>query len=293
MSIEGNGAEAPATEAVSVEVEAQTENTEQASTEQSQNQTDEFSKKFAALSRKEKDIRTREQEYEQKLADLQAKYDAVNPAKEEADSKDELPLEYRLKRNPLKTLEELGFGYEKLTELALNDGKLPAEMQMQLMREELESDYKTKFEQLEAKLNEKETQEQEQKYDAVVNNFKTEIKQLVSSDTEKYELINASESEELVYDIISEHYNETNRILPIEEAAQAVENHLLEEFQKYSNLKKLASKGDQAQEPTLEDLRQSPTLSNDLSAQSVNSTDKKLSDEESKAMIAKMIKWAE
>lgn len=291
MSIEGNGAEAPA----NVETSAETVETEVQTTEQSteESSTPDLSKQFAALSRKEKDLRSREQQYEEKLAELEAKFNSTASIEQDNEQPNELPLEHRLKRNPLKTLEEMGFGYEKLTELALNDGKLPPEMQMQLMREELESDYKTKFEELEAKLNEKETAEQEQKYEAVVDNFKTEIKQLVASDTEKYELINASESQELVYDIISEHYNETNRILPIEEAAQAVENHLLEEFQKYSNLKKLSSKGDEASEPSLEELRQSPTLSNDLSAQSINNTDKKLSDDESKAMIAKMIKWAE
>ena len=163
MSVEGTGAEAPAAE------EGQTtEAVENQSVEQTeQTETDQFSKKFAALSRREKDIRTKEQEYEQKLADLQAKYEAVAPKQEEVNNEEQLPLEYRLKRNPLKTLEELGFGYEKLTELALNDGKLPPEMQMKLMREELESDYKKKFEALEEKLTAKELQEQELKRDVL------------------------------------------------------------------------------------------------------------------------------
>lgn len=261
--------------------------TEDQSTEQ---HSDQFSKKFAALSRREKEIRSKESEYEQKLADLEAKYNAIAPQKEEVQQKEELPLEYRLKRNPLQTLEEMGFGFEKLTELALNDGKLPADMQMQLMREELEKDYQSKFEELESKLTNKEKAEEEAKYDTVVNNFKDEIKQHVSADMEAYELINASESQELVFDIINEHYQETNRILPIEEAAQAVESHLLEEFEKFSKLKKLAPKG--AEEPT-SPFEQSPTLSNDLSAQSVNNGEKKLSDEESKARIAQLIKWTE
>ena len=38
----------------------------------------------------------------------------------------------------------MGLSYDKLTELALNDGKLTPEMQMRLMREELEGDYKSK-----------------------------------------------------------------------------------------------------------------------------------------------------
>ena len=35
----------------------------------------------------------------------------------------EVPLEHRLRSNPLKVLEELGLGYETLTDLALNDGR--------------------------------------------------------------------------------------------------------------------------------------------------------------------------
>ena len=288
MSIEGNGAEAPSVESTEA-VESQVEET--TTQETSAPAQDDFAKKFAALSRREKDIRTREQEYEARLAELNAKTDALLQKEEQpSEQKEELPLEYRIRRNPLKVLEEMGFGYDKLTELALNDGKLPPEMQMKLMKEELESDYKTKFEQLEEKLKAKEVQEQEAQLNTVVENFKKEITDLVSSDTEKYELINASDSQELVFDIISQHYEETNRILPIEEAAQAVEDHLLEEFKKYSDLKKLSS-GTEAKEP--EALRQSPTLSNDLSAQSVNSTDKKLSPEESKARAAAMLKWVE
>lgn len=293
MSLEGTGAEASTAAENTQEVVENTQETTEAQDQQTQEpQTDDFAKKFAALSRREKEIRTKEQEYEQRLAELNAKTDALHNKEDGNDQEDQLPLEYRLKRNPLKTLEEMGFGYDKLTELALNDGKLPPEMQMKLMREELESDYKTKFEQLEEKLKAKELEEQNQKLDTVVNNFKQEIKQLVSSDTEKYELINASDSQDLVFDIISEHYNETQRILPIEEAAQAVEAHLLEEFGKYSNLKKLSSGTEAIKEPEVQS-RQSPTLSNDHSAQSVNSTDKKLSDSESKALAAQMLKWVE
>ena len=93
----------------------------------------EFDKKFAALSRKEKALRDRELELEQKYGNKEK----------------ELPLERRIRANPLKALEELGLDYDKLTELALNDGRLTPDMQMKLMREELENDYREKFNNLE------------------------------------------------------------------------------------------------------------------------------------------------
>ena len=86
-----------------------------------QPQDSEFDRKFAALSRKEKALRDRELELDKKYGNKEK----------------ELPLERRIRANPLKALEELGLDYDKLTELALNDGRLTPDMQMKLMREEL------------------------------------------------------------------------------------------------------------------------------------------------------------
>lgn len=253
-----------------------------------------FSKKFAALSRKEKDLRSRESEYDSKMAELQAKIDAMEAEKNaEPEVEPELPLEYRLKRNPLKTLEELGYDLNSITEMALNDGQLSPERRMELMKEDIENDYKKKYEQLEERLNEKEKQEEEKKYEATINNFKNEIKEFVSADSEAYELIQANDATELIYDVIEEHHKDTSRILGMKEAADAVESFLEEEAKKFLNLKKfskLQGSNEETEEPTTE--RQSPiTLSNDHSAASQNKADKKLSREESIAQAASMIKW--
>ena len=48
----------------------------------------------------------------------------------------------------------------------------------------------------------------------------------------QYELIQANEANDIIYDVIEEHYNETGRILDIEEAAEAVESYLEEEAEK-------------------------------------------------------------
>ncbi len=109
-------------------------------------QRDEFSSKFAALSRKEKELRQRQQEFEAQ----QLEYEAWKTQQEEAASKKEpeLPLEYKLRKDPIGTLQELGMSYDKLTELVLNDGKLPADMQMDLMRRDLQSEYDKKLQSL-------------------------------------------------------------------------------------------------------------------------------------------------
>ncbi len=254
-----------------------------------------FSKKFAALSRKEKDLRSRESSYEQRMAELQAKLDEIEAQKQqEPEVEPELPLEYRLRKDPLGTLSEMGLDYDALTELALNDGKLSQDMQMKLMREEIEKGYQDKYSKLEERLNLKEKEEEEAQYNKVIDNFKSEIQDHVGGDSEAYELIQANEAQDLVYDVIEEHYKEEGKVLSIEEASEAVESYLEEEARKLLSLKKLSPKQEaelEAKEPSAP--RQSPvTLSNDHSAASQNQADRKLSNEESAAQAAKLLKWS-
>ena len=249
---------------------------------------DDFSRKFAALSRREKEIRAKEAEYEKRIADLENRFTVKEPEKEP-----EVPFEYKLKQNPLKALEEMGLSYDKLTELALNDGKLTPDMQMKLMREELESDYKSKYKELEDRMLEKEKSDEQRRYDEIEMGFKNEIESFVRSNNDKFELIEANEANDVVYEVIEEHYNETGKILDIQEAAEAVESYLEEEAEKLLRLGKVRSKfnpGDNEQEPQ----RQSQvTLSNAHSAQANERVARKLSDEESKSAMAKMLQWDE
>ena len=243
-----------------------------------QPQDSEFDRKFAALSRKEKALRDRELELDKKYGNKEK----------------ELPLERRIRANPLKALEELGLDYDKLTELALNDGRLTPDMQMKLMREELENDYKDKFNSLEERLNAKEKMEEEAKYDAVKQGFVGEINSFISENKSDFEYVAHNDATDVVYDVIEEHYNETGRILDIKEAVEAVESYLEEEAEKLLNLGKvknrLTSMRDEYEQPQ----RQSQTtLSNAHSAQGNERVVRKLSDEESKSAMAKMLQWDE
>ena len=237
----------------------------------------EFDKKFAALSRKEKALRDRELELEKKYG---------------GDKEKELPLERRIRANPLKALEELGLDYDKLTELALNDGRLTPDMQMKLMREELENDYKDKFNSLEQRINAKEKMEEEAKYDAVKQGFVGEIKSFVNENSTDFEYVAHNDATDVVYDVIEEHYNETGRILDIKEAVQAVESYLEEEAEKLLNLGKVKNRLTSLRDEYEPPQRQSQTtLSNAHSAQANERVARKLSDEESKSAMAKMLQW--
>ena len=248
---------------------------------------DQFASKFAALSRKEKALRDRESEYESKFEEMERRL-----AEYEANSQEpEVDWEQMLRNDPLGALEEAGLGYDKLTELALNDGKLTPDMQIAAMREEIERDYRRKFEDLEERLQAKEEAEAEEYYNNVQENFQYEINNFVRENGEDYELIAASEADGLVYDVIEEHYNDTGRILDLKEAADAVESYLEEEAGKLMKLKKLSGRLGVNPEEIFEPDSQ-VTLSNDHSAQVVyDNAQRMLSDDESKARAARMLQW--
>jgi len=248
---------------------------------------DKFASKFAALSRKEKALRDREAEYESKFEEMERRLAEYETQSQEP----EVDWEQLLRRDPLKALEEAGLGYDKLTELALNDGKLTPDMQMSAMREEIERDYRRKFEDLEERLQAKEEAEAEEYYNSVQENFQHEIGNFINENNETYELINASDANELVYDVIEEHYNETGRILDLKDAADAVESYLEEEAGKLMKLKKLSGRLDVNPEELFEPESQ-VTLSNDHAAQVVHENAQRLlSNEESKARAARMLQW--
>jgi len=247
---------------------------------------DQFASKFAALSRKEKALRDRESEYESKFEEMERKLAEY----EESQREPEVDWESMLRNDPLRALEEAGLGYDKLTELALNDGKLTPDMRLEAMRQELENDYQRKFEELEERLNAKEQSEVESDYDSVQHNFQDQISGVVMSDPDRYELVQASEASSLVYDVIEEHYNETGRVLDIEEAADAVESYLEEEAGKLMKLKKLS--GRLGIDPRELEAMEQVTLSNDHSAQvNYEGANRMLSDEESKTRAARMLQW--
>ena len=267
------------------EAETEEESQEVQEVREQEGEDDQFSRKFAALSRREKDIRAKEAEYEYRMRELEERLQELQNPPEEPQA----PIEERLRRNPFETLEELGLGYDKLTELALNDGQLTPEMQMKLMRDELENGYKSKFEELEARLSQKEEEEEYNKYESIENNFKQEIESFVNGKGE-FELINANGASDLVYEVIEEHYNDTGRVLELDEAAKAVESYLEDELEKLMSLGKVKSRFSPRQEQVFK-RQSSPTLSNAHSAQAYQRADRQLSNEESIKEAAKLIRW--
>lgn len=257
-------------------------------------ESDEFSSKFAALSRKEKAIREKESQLNAKLAEIEEKLAKLEPTQEQKPSEPELPLEYRLKKDPLGTLAELGLSFDNLTNLALNDGKLTPEMQMELLRQEIDQKYSKELDQLKNELLERDKRIEEEKYNEAINGFKTELASFINGN-ESYELIRANNAVDVVYDVIEQHFHETKNIMSKEEAANLVEKYFEDEVEKHLKLSKVKSKLEASTAPQKapnepKSAPQAPTLSNAHSA-TASKPSRQLTRDESVAAAASLLKW--
>lgn len=272
-----------------------------------------YSSKFAALSRREKALKSKERELadkEKRIQELEAK--EKQAAEGKGAQKEEVPLDYKLKRDPLNTLKEVGLDLDTLIQIALQDGKLSPEMQLKLMKDDIEKGYKSELEEIKKELQaEKEAkrkqQEEEEKarHAATIQSFKDEIKAEISAKKEDYELINTEEAYDLVYDVIESHYNATKEengdegatILSIEEAAKQVEEFLADELAKRletSKAKKIAESKLQIKKQDTQEKKVSPTLTNEQStASKANSTGHTLSKDEELERNASLIRWVQ
>lgn len=303
---------APATETKQVSAEETKAQTEAERSEAPKD--DRFSAKFAALTRKEKEIKAREKAALAREAELQKRLQEV-----EERSKSERTLEDMLKENPLKVLKEkLGYDFEKLAEIQLNDENPTTDMKIQRALEKVSQTYEEKIKKLEERLEEQtklkaeeEKQEAQKQYEQTVNGFKTQIKDLVAKDDEKFELVQSRGQEgiDMVFEVMQNVYLETSgkdedgnilldetgmpvqpgKIMDIAEAIAEVERELEEHAKKILELKKFKKQTSQEKEASTK--QDSPTLSNTHSSEVPRNGMKRLSDEESKREAAKLIRW--
>lgn len=267
-----------------------------------------FAAKFAALSRKEKEIKQREKQLEERIKQLEAQ--AAQKSEPEQVQKEVEPLEYRIKKDPFGTLKEYGLDLDTLVNIALNDGKPTQDIQLQLLRQEIEGKTQKELSEIRAKLEAKEKAEEEARQRAeeernqqVVEGFVEQIVSFVDSRPDDYELIRTEEAHDLVFDVIKEHFENTKdettgvgEVLDFKAAADEVENYLLEEAKKRLELKKI--KGLVApQAAKVEPSKNSPasvTLSNSQAqVQSATSGKSQLSRDESLQEAAKLLRWRE
>lgn len=200
-----------------------------------------LSRQFAQLARQERALRQKQQQQdlaikarEQALADREA----ALIAKDQEYKSGYMPKE-SLKNNPLQALLDAGVTYDDLTQQILNNSN-PIDPRVQTTISKLEA----KIQQLETAAEETKTtykSAQEQQYEAAVKQIRTDAQNLVKNDP-NYETIRETNSVKDVVDLIVRTYNEDGVLMTVEEAADAVEEHIIEEAVKLSRLGKVTKK---------------------------------------------------
>lgn len=247
-------------------------------------QPDKLAPKFAALSKKERFIVAKQQELkasEAKLAESKAKMEsefAQERAKINSEMEKVNKFESLKKMNALEAMKELGFTYEQLTDIVLNEGKPTTEQLFNTKTAELEAkiealkqaeldktkDFEAKAKQAEeakAKALEEEKLAAEKQQQETIVNFQKHIIKHLDDNKELYELIHTNGYQDSVYSVIEEQYQQNGRVMDVSEAAEAVENYLEEQIQKNLATNKLKAKVSSPTAP-----KESPEASNKANA---------------------------
>ncbi len=229
-----------------------------------------LSSQYAILARKEKQQRQRDQQLRAREAAVKAAEDLAKSVKPSAPPLDEskyVPKD-RLTTDPFSVLTELGLTYDQLTEMALNAPKaeqIATNNELRALRAELQalkdqSDKTTKsFE-----------EQQTQSYQQAVNQIRVEAKQLIEKDP-NFETIRETNSLRDVVELVERTFKQDGILLTVEDAAQQVEDYLVDEALKLARIKKiqhrLATKPTQSQKPTGDPKQQQlKTLTNAVSS---------------------------
>lgn len=205
-----------------------------------------LSAQYAQLARKEKAMRIEAQRLKAERDAIKAEREALNkPAAPSIDESKYVSRE-KLRENALAILAEEGISYSSLTEQAIN-----APSQEQIEYRHMVSQLKAEIAQLKGEVSgtQKNIQEQqENSYKQALNQIRNDVNSLVrTGDT--YEMVRATQSVGDVVELIERTFKEgldddrpKGTLLSVEEAAQIVEDHLLEEGLKLSKLNKIQQK---------------------------------------------------
>lgn len=178
--------------------------------------------KFEALAKQQAVFRTKEREFQAKEAALEAR---VKAAVDEALN----GYKGRLKKAPLDVLNEEGLTYDQLVEQAVNAPD-PATRAIQ---DKLQS-----IEERQNKLAEDAQNSAKSQRDAAVKQIRYDVSDLIETDTQ-FETIKATGSTDDVVELITRTFDETGKLMTVEQAAQKVEEELFEEAKKIAGLAKV------------------------------------------------------
>lgn len=196
------------------------------------------SRRWAQMARQEKAIRAKAQQqdaaYKVREEALKAREAALTAKDQEYQTK-YIPRD-RLKSEAMTVLAEEGITYDYITEQALNQQAINPQIQAVINKLQSEiKDLKTASE----KTTSTYAEQQKLQYETAVKQLESDAKSLVKSNPVEYEAINAAGAIKDVVKLIEDTYNQDGVLMSVEEAAQEVENYLIEESLKLTSLEKI------------------------------------------------------
>ena len=245
-----------------------------------------FSRQFAALARKERAIRQKEQE----MANF-----AKQREQFEGTSTRLADLQRLAKENPAKLLGELGINYDELTQQVINEGNPTEEQQLRLENEKLQA----RLGKLEEVYDKQRQQAEQAQVSAARTQLVDNIKNFVD-DSSTFEMVQHHDAYGLVAQVMQEHYNTTKEVLEYGDAAKLVEDHFMAEAERYLGSKKLQERFRELEKPRESEtpeaaeqaVKRVKTLSNgDVAKKTETSGSTLESKEKSLERVAAMIKW--
>lgn len=195
-----------------------------------------LSRQFAQLARQEKALRAQAQAMKAKEADLAAREAALTakPAAQAPDMSNYIDKS-RFKNDPLSVLEETGLSYDELTQQLIN--RQPTDPRVMNTIQRLEAKIAS-LEEQGRNAEKSQVESQQQAYQAAVKQIKMDATNLVKNDP-SFETIKVTGSVGDVVELITETYNKDGILLTVEEAAQQVEDYLVEEATKLAKITKI------------------------------------------------------
>lgn len=245
-----------------------------------------FSRQFAALARKERALRQKEQE----MASFSKQREQF-----EGNSTRLADLQKLAKENPAKLLGELGINYDELTQQVINEGN-PTEEQKLRRQNEMLQERIQKIEDIYTKQREETEQYQiKAAHTQLVDNIKNFV-----DDSNTFEMVQHHNAYSLVGEVMQQHYNTTKEVMEYGHAAKLVEDHFMAEAERYLGSSKLQARFRELDKPRESEtpeaaeqaVKRVKTLSNNDVAKKTETSGSTLeSKEKSLERVAAMIKW--
>lgn len=197
----------------------------------------ELKRRFEQIARQERALRAKAQDQDKRLKAREAALAAREAAVQQPTEPDlsNYVDKARIKQDAISVLEEAGISWDELTNQAINRQNIDPRVTNTISRLEAKIAQLEKATEASQKTYE---QQQQDSYQAAVKQITSDAKQLVYTDPE-FETVKAMNAVNDVVDLIKKQHAADGTVLSVEEAAREVENYLVEEAMKITQIDKI------------------------------------------------------